>query len=105
MYEEEAKTGKEYDDLRGLGALLFDDGVSFLLLKRYHSRSGFPLAAPEVKHEPNDVEKTLSALGVQYTHRNDDLIAENAIEGQRMRRLLEVCSATPADMFTQLTQN
>ena len=33
VYEEEAKTGKEYDDLRGLGALLFDDGESFLLLK------------------------------------------------------------------------
>ncbi|KAI0742679.1 P-loop containing nucleoside triphosphate hydrolase protein [Daedaleopsis nitida] len=71
VYEEEAKTGKEYDDLRGLGALMFDD------------------ANPEVKEEPNDVEKTLSALGVQYTHRNDDLIAESTIEGQRVQKLLE----------------
>ncbi|KAI0744759.1 P-loop containing nucleoside triphosphate hydrolase protein [Earliella scabrosa] len=71
VYDEEAKTGKEYDELRGLGALLFDD------------------AAPEVKQEPNDIEKTLSAIGVKYTHRNDDLIAESTIEGQRMQKLLE----------------
>ncbi|KAI0717768.1 P-loop containing nucleoside triphosphate hydrolase protein [Cerioporus squamosus] len=71
VYEEEAKTGKEYDELRGLGALLFDDET------------------PEVKDEPNDVEKTLRALGVQYTHRNDDLIAESTIEAQRVRKLLE----------------
>ena len=37
-------------------------------------------------------EKTLSSLGVQYTHRNDDLIAESAIEGQRMQKLVEVCT-------------
>ena len=48
--------------------------------------------APEVKNEPNDIEKTLSSLGVQYTHRNDDLIAESAIEGQRMQKLVEVCT-------------
>ncbi|RPD77013.1 hypothetical protein L226DRAFT_459287 [Lentinus tigrinus ALCF2SS1-7] len=71
VYEEEAKTGKEYDELRGLGALLFDDDT------------------PEVKHQPNDIEKTLSALGVKYTHRNDDLIAESTIEAQRMQKLLE----------------
>ena len=51
----------------------------------------YPIAdAPEVKNEPNDIEKTLSALGVQYTHRNDDLIAESTIEAQRVQRLLEV---------------
>ncbi|KAH9922295.1 P-loop containing nucleoside triphosphate hydrolase protein [Epithele typhae] len=73
VYEEEAKTGREYDDLRGLGALLFDDSA--------------PDAAGA--HEPDDIERTLGALGVQYTHRNDDLIAENAIEGERMRKLIE----------------
>ncbi|KAI0772497.1 P-loop containing nucleoside triphosphate hydrolase protein [Trametes elegans] len=67
VYEEEAKKGKDYNDLRGLGALLFDD------------------APPDVSHTPNDIEKTLHAIGVHYTHRNDDLIAENAIEGQRMQ--------------------
>ncbi|KAM5538879.1 hypothetical protein V8D89_007601 [Ganoderma adspersum] len=73
VYEEEAKTGKEYasDDLRGLGALLFDD------------------AAPEANQEPNDIEKTLCALGIEYTHRNDDLIAESAIEGQRIQKLIQ----------------
>ncbi|KAI0830128.1 P-loop containing nucleoside triphosphate hydrolase protein [Trametes gibbosa] len=71
VYEEEAKTGKDYDDLRGLGALLFDD------------------APPQVNHKPDDIEKTLTAIGVHYTHRNDDLIAENAIEGQRMHMMLQ----------------
>ncbi|KAH9893907.1 P-loop containing nucleoside triphosphate hydrolase protein [Cubamyces lactineus] len=71
VYEEEAKKGKDYDDLRGLGALLFDD------------------APPEVENKPNDIEKTLTAIGVHYTHRNDDLIAENAIEGQRMQLMLQ----------------
>ncbi|KAI0370889.1 P-loop containing nucleoside triphosphate hydrolase protein [Pilatotrama ljubarskyi] len=71
VYEEEAKTSKDYDEFRGLGALLFDD------------------APPEVKHKPNDIEKTLNAIGVHYTHRNDDLIAESAIEGQRMQKMLE----------------
>ncbi|KAI8972582.1 P-loop containing nucleoside triphosphate hydrolase protein [Trametes punicea] len=71
VYEEEAKTGKDFDDLRGLGAMLLDDDP------------------PEVKHKPNDIEKTLSAIGVRYSHRNDDLIAESAIEGQRMRIKLQ----------------
>lgn len=48
-------------------------------------------AAPQVKTEPlNDIEKTLNAIGVKYTHRNDDLIAESNIEGQRMQKLIEV---------------
>ncbi|KAI0668887.1 P-loop containing nucleoside triphosphate hydrolase protein [Trametes maxima] len=71
VYEEEAKTGRDYDDLRGLGALLFDD------------------APPDLKPKPNDIEKTLSAIGVHYTHRNDDLIAESAIEGQRMQAMMQ----------------
>ncbi|KAI0632843.1 P-loop containing nucleoside triphosphate hydrolase protein [Trametes polyzona] len=71
VYEEEAKTGRDYVDLRGLGALLFDD------------------APPEITHKPTDIEKTLNAIGVHYTHRNDDLIAESAIEGQRMQIMLQ----------------
>ena len=54
-----------------------------------------PLDTPEVTHPPNDVEKTLSTLGVKYTHRNDDLIAESTIEGQRMRKLIEVGYDSP----------
>lgn len=42
-----------------------------------------------MKEESSDIEKTLSALGIQYTHRNDDLIAESAIEGQRMLKLIQ----------------
>ncbi|KAL1938981.1 hypothetical protein VTO73DRAFT_11134 [Trametes versicolor] len=71
VYEEEAKTGKDYDEFRGLGALLFDD------------------APPELDHKPDDIEKTLNAIGVHYTHRNDDLIAPSAIEGQRMQVMLQ----------------
>ncbi len=42
-----------------------------------------------MNQERNDIEKTLNAIGIQYTHRNDDLIAESAIEGQRMRKLIQ----------------
>ncbi|OBZ74648.1 DNA excision repair protein ERCC-6-like 2 [Grifola frondosa] len=72
VYEAEAKGGKEYGDLRGLGALLFDDET-----------------APKIEKENDDIQKTLNDVGIQYTHRNQDLIAENVIEGQRMQILLE----------------
>ena len=31
----------------------------------------------------------MSAIGIEYTHRNDDLIAESAIEGQRIQKLIQ----------------
>ena len=49
------------------------------------------LPAPPEATQGNDIEKTLTALGVKYTHNNDALIAENTIEGQRVRKLMEVC--------------
>ncbi|THG99115.1 hypothetical protein EW026_g3177 [Hermanssonia centrifuga] len=71
VYEAEAKGKKDYGDLRGLGALLFDDEV-----------------APKVERE-SDIQKTLNDIGVNYTHRNEDLIVENVIEGQRIKAMIK----------------
>lgn len=51
------------------------------------------VAPPELDHKPDDIEKTLNAIGVHYTHRNDDLIAPSAIEGQRMQVMLQACNS------------
>lgn len=37
------------------------------------------------------IKGILNAVGVVYTHRNEDLIAESAIEGQRHKNAVEVC--------------
>ena len=42
-------------------------------------------------HE-DEIAKTLRDIGVDYTHRNDSLIAENAVEGERIKALLQVRS-------------
>ena len=47
------------------------------------------LDAPELEKETG-IQKALSNIGVQYTHRNEDLIAENVFEGQRLEALKEV---------------
>ncbi|KAL6308864.1 P-loop containing nucleoside triphosphate hydrolase protein [Sparassis latifolia] len=71
VYEAEAKGGKEYGDLSGLGALLLDDST------------------PKLDDQNSDIQKTLNDIGINYTHRNEDLIAESAIEGQRLQAMIE----------------
>ena len=40
----------------------------------------------------DDIQKTLKDIGVQYTHRNENLIAENDIQRQRIKHIMEeVC--------------
>lgn len=67
-------------------------GDLLLYLSTSHSFLHPHLAPPELDHKPDDIEKTLNAIGVHYTHRNDDLIAPSAIEGQRMQVMLQVCN-------------
>ncbi|KAI0789173.1 P-loop containing nucleoside triphosphate hydrolase protein [Abortiporus biennis] len=66
-----AKGGKEMGDLRGLGALLFDDST------------------PEIPQEETDIQKILNGVGVNYTHRNENLIKDNAVEEQRIEKALQ----------------
>ncbi|KAG8215230.1 RAD26-like SNF2 family DNA-dependent ATPase [Butyriboletus roseoflavus] len=70
VQEVDPKGGKEEADLRGLTALLFDDDP------------------PEVLDE-NDMHKTLGALGVKYSHRNDDVLLPSRIEEERSRKALK----------------
>ncbi|KAI0337673.1 hypothetical protein BDW22DRAFT_1339232 [Trametopsis cervina] len=70
VYEAESKAKKDHGDLTGLGALLFDDVVT-----------------PKTQDEDR-IQKTLKDIGVQYIHRNEDLIAENVIQRQKMKHII-----------------
>lgn len=76
-------------DLRGLTALLFDDGKRrvFLLFERLTRRSRPDL--PDVPEE-NDIQRALGAIGVKYSHRNDDVLLPSRIEEERSRNALKV---------------
>jgi len=67
----DGKAGKEDANLKGLGALLFDDAV------------------PDVQDTDNDVIlKTLNATGVKYSHINDQLLQPSRIEEERTKDTL-----------------
>lgn len=67
--EAETKGGND-GDIRGLGALLFDDD------------------APNLQ-EVDGIQKVLNGIGVNYMHRNENLIRDSAIEERRVAVLLE----------------
>lgn len=76
-------------DLRGLSALLFDDGE--LRLEPACEKTDLCIfkEPPEVTDD-NDIHKTLSAIGVKYSHRNDDVLLPSRIEEERSRTALKV---------------
>jgi hypothetical protein len=39
-------------------------------------------------HSQDGIEKTLKDIGVTYVHRNEDLIADNVIQRQRVKRII-----------------
>ncbi|KAI0312226.1 P-loop containing nucleoside triphosphate hydrolase protein [Amylostereum chailletii] len=69
VYETEAKELKEDADLKGLGALLFDDSVP-------QARKG-------------GVTKILDSYGIKYSHRNDELLAPSHIDKERDKIALQ----------------
>lgn len=69
------KANKE-DDLHGLGALLFDDAL--------------PTAAAKAMAE----EEILKKNGIRYTHRNDEILAPNAIAVRREKEVVRVSGFT-----------
>lgn len=58
------------------------------LLLRTLTRRLF-LDPPEVPEE-NDIQLTLDAIGVKYSHRNDDVLLPSRIEEERSRNALRV---------------
>ncbi|KAF8890663.1 P-loop containing nucleoside triphosphate hydrolase protein [Infundibulicybe gibba] len=71
ILEADTKGGKEDGNLRGLGALLFDDAP--------------PLAGTR---EQDVIQKTLNAIGVQYSHLNDEILMPSRIEEERTKNTL-----------------
>ena len=58
-------------DIHGLESLLFDEDM------------------PDLE-EGNEIQKILNGIGVNYMHRNDNLIQDSVIEERRVEALLEV---------------
>lgn len=48
------------------------------------------VAAALVVDQDDEISKTLKHIGVNYTHRNESLIAENVVEKERIKVLLAV---------------
>lgn len=74
--------------MNGLDSLLFDDSKCHERV--YFAPSKSRVGIPKVEHKVNDIQKVLNDIGVRYTHRNEDLIAESAIEGQKFQTTMEV---------------
>ncbi|KAF8154005.1 P-loop containing nucleoside triphosphate hydrolase protein [Crassisporium funariophilum] len=68
--EADAKMGKDEGNLKGLGALLFDDA---------------PPPSTGSK-EQDAIQKTLNAIGVTYSHMNDDILVPSRIEAERTKQ-------------------
>jgi DNA excision repair protein ERCC-6-like 2 len=80
--------------LKGLGALLFDDGeLSFRRLNPTFIDAGFSsLDPPEETHQEEDeITKTLNTLGVKYTHHNDHILQPSRIEEERALSAFRAC--------------
>ncbi|TFK69776.1 hypothetical protein BDN72DRAFT_585227 [Pluteus cervinus] len=69
LVEADAKGAKE-ENMRGLGALLFDD------------------APPSANSEQDAIQKTLNSIGVTYSHLNDEILAPSRIEEERTKTTL-----------------
>ncbi|KAJ3486416.1 hypothetical protein NLI96_g4253 [Meripilus lineatus] len=68
--EAESKGGNDLGDIHGLESLLFDEDT------------------PDLE-EGNEIQKILNGIGVNYMHRNDNLIQDSVIEERRVEALLE----------------
>ncbi|RDB19634.1 DNA excision repair protein ERCC-6-like 2 [Hypsizygus marmoreus] len=69
---EAEKSTKDDGNLRGLGALLFDDAP--------------PIAE---RREQDVIQKTLNAIGVKYSHHNDEILVPSRIEEERTKKTLK----------------
>ncbi|KAF9480626.1 hypothetical protein BDN70DRAFT_877317 [Pholiota conissans] len=72
LVKADAKVKEDGMDLKGLGALLFDDAPP-----------------PTVPTEEDFIKKTLSAIGVTYSHMNDAILVPSKIEAERAKKTLQ----------------
>ena len=75
---------------KGLGALLFDDGLCYNHNSRHTSLNilSIYLAAPQTEHDI--IQRTLNAIGVSYSHMNDEILVPSKIEEARTKELIKV---------------
>lgn len=58
-----------------------------------HPKSSFiswpiSVAPPSREHEQDAIQKTLNAIGVTYSHMNDEILEPSRIEAERTRRIM-----------------
>ena len=83
-----------------MGALLFDDGKYIHILIRLEPHRTILEEAPPASEsrEQDVIQKTLNAIGIKYSHHNDEILVPSRIEEERTKTLLVcwivVCAGT-----------
>ncbi|KAJ3532277.1 hypothetical protein NM688_g7446 [Phlebia brevispora] len=86
IYEAEAKGKKE--DICVAWELYSSMTASTTFTRVEHPLLMLITDTPPLERE-NEIQKELSDIGVNYTHRNEDVIAENIVEARRLEALLK----------------
>ncbi|KAG6891443.1 hypothetical protein C0992_006702 [Termitomyces sp. T32_za158] len=92
LVDTETRGFKDKEDIgntKGLGALLFDDSRSIHVFIVLSYANEIVLALPNPENREQDaIQKTLSSIGVKYSHHNDQIIAPSRIEEERTKKTL-----------------
>jgi hypothetical protein len=81
--------------MRGLGALLFDDGLCFSGMRVVHDLT--PCAGPPQASQGATIKG-------MYTHQNADLLVASKIEQQRTKEIAQVSSFSQEPKLNRLTR-
>lgn len=82
--------------MRGLGALLFNDGKFISPDLINHLMEGYISAPPTEQREQDVIQQTLNSIGVKYSHLNHDILVPSRIEEERTKTTLRVSSSAPS---------
>ncbi|EDR09438.1 RAD26-like SNF2 family DNA-dependent ATPase [Laccaria bicolor S238N-H82] len=80
---------EQQGNLRGLGALLFDDGRNGPYIVVVHHLLCITAPPPAEPREQDVIQKTLNAIGVTYSHLNDEILVPSRIEEERTKQTLK----------------
>ena len=85
--------------MNGLGALLFDG--KFIPSQSVLS-AAYKFSDPGII-EGDDLRKALGAIGVQYSHKNDEILVPSKIEAERAKQSIQVRCRLP--LYHQCADN
>ncbi|KAF8519338.1 RAD26-like SNF2 family DNA-dependent ATPase [Hysterangium stoloniferum] len=81
-------------ELRGLSSLFFGDGkkdyaVGYLELTRFVSDVQGEDSLPQLDQQEDEIHRLLNSNGIRYTHQNDALLRDSAIETRIAKKAIE----------------